>query len=248
MTISEKVSQEDSGIYKIVNKFNNKIYIGSSINLNRRLKDHIYHLIKNNHHSLLLQRSWNKYGFEYFDIEILEFCDKNRLQEREQYYLDLYKSYNPNFGYNISKDTSSFSRGMKHSDEWKRLQSKRMIGHQNYLQYHTEETKQKIREKSLRRQFSNETREKLSKSLIGNRNGSKTKGYKRTQAQIENHINKISKLYVGLISPDGVVYKDIFNLSNFCKEHNLPISSINFLARGIRKECKGWKLWEFQNV
>lgn len=53
------------------------------------------------------------------------------------------------------------------------------------------------------------------------------------------------KIYPGLISPDGLVYKDIKSLSEFCREHNLKISSINKLARSLHKTILGWRNLEY---
>lgn len=59
------------GIYSIINKANNKIYIGSTINLERRLKEHKRRLKYNNHTNTHLQYAWNKYGKECFKFEEL---------------------------------------------------------------------------------------------------------------------------------------------------------------------------------
>lgn len=77
-----------SGIYKIVNNITKDIYIGSSVNLSNRKSRHFKDLEKNTHHSVILQRAVNKYKIENFDFIILEYCDKNELLIREQYYLD----------------------------------------------------------------------------------------------------------------------------------------------------------------
>jgi group I intron endonuclease len=81
------------GVYKIKNIINNKVYIGSSKNIENRWKQHIYELNKNNHHSIKLQRAWNKYGKDNFKFEVIEECDIDRLLYLEQYYIDKYKSY-----------------------------------------------------------------------------------------------------------------------------------------------------------
>lgn len=86
------------GIYQIVNKVNQKRYIGSSIRLNGRKKRHFSELNCNIHHSQALQRAYNKYGKENFDFLILEYCETDKLLEREQYYLDALKPE-----YNICK-------------------------------------------------------------------------------------------------------------------------------------------------
>ena len=80
-----------SGIYKITNSVNNKIYIGSAVNLNSRKNEHWYELRNNKHHSKYLQRSWNKYKGEVFKFEIVEYCNIENLITREQYYIDTLK-------------------------------------------------------------------------------------------------------------------------------------------------------------
>jgi len=108
-----------SGIYKITNIINNKIYIGSAVNVYIRWKAHIQLLQNNNHHSIYLQNSWNKYGGGNFKFEVIEYVeDNNLLIEKEQYYFDIYKPYNPLYGYNESP-TASSPLGVKHTDETK---------------------------------------------------------------------------------------------------------------------------------
>lgn len=92
-----------SGIYKITNLINEKIYVGSSIDLKRRNRNHFKELIENKHNNQKLQRAFNKYGEENFKFEILELIeDKSQLISHEQRYLDL---LNPQ--YNICKVAGS---------------------------------------------------------------------------------------------------------------------------------------------
>jgi len=76
-----------SGIYTITNCSNSKVYVGSSNNIDRRWKQHIYALKKNTHYNHHLQCSWNKYGSEAFKFEIVEECPVSVLIEREGYWL-----------------------------------------------------------------------------------------------------------------------------------------------------------------
>lgn len=90
------------GIYEILNTNTNKRYIGSSIDIERRWKEHDAMLRHNNHHSIKLQRSYNKTkDKDIFTYNIIEsVTDLKILHEREQYYIDEYDSfYN---GYNCS--------------------------------------------------------------------------------------------------------------------------------------------------
>lgn len=61
-----------SGIYKIVNTKNGKMYIGSSKNIKRRWGIHKSSLKNNRHHSVYLQRAWHKYGKENFVYEVIK--------------------------------------------------------------------------------------------------------------------------------------------------------------------------------
>lgn len=115
-------------IYQIRNIKNGKVYIGSTMDYIGRQKRHLRRLSNNNHHSIILQRSWNKHGKDNFIFEVLEVIDdKNVLLEREQYYLDTYDSYNPKNGYNICKVAGS-SIGFKHTEETKLKMSKSHMG------------------------------------------------------------------------------------------------------------------------
>ena len=64
--------EKKSGIYKILNIINNKIYIGSAVNIDRRWSEHKSLLTNNKHHSKYLQNSFNKYGTENFLFEVVE--------------------------------------------------------------------------------------------------------------------------------------------------------------------------------
>lgn len=107
-----------SGIYKIINLINNKIYIGSAVNLDNRKNVHFTILKKNKHHNIKLQRSFNKYEKENFKFEILEYCEKENLIKREQYYIDNLTPY-----YNIAKIAGS-NLGSKRTLDTRRQLSK----------------------------------------------------------------------------------------------------------------------------
>lgn len=85
-----------SGVYEIRNILNNHRYIGSSVNILKRFGEHLRMLTHNNHHSIYLQRAWNKYGKNKFEFNILETCEsiKDTILFLEQKYLDLNPEYN----------------------------------------------------------------------------------------------------------------------------------------------------------
>ena len=71
---------QSKGIYLILNKINNKFYVGSTKqNFIRRLKAHIIELEKKIHHCLPLQRAINKYGIHNFIICCIPINENERL-------------------------------------------------------------------------------------------------------------------------------------------------------------------------
>lgn len=94
-----------SGIYKITNKVNGKIYIGSSRNIYKRWVKHKYDLRSNIHHNIHLQNAWNNYGYKNFIFEIIDLVDEDNLAEIEQYWIEELDSTNIEKGYNISENT-----------------------------------------------------------------------------------------------------------------------------------------------
>jgi group I intron endonuclease len=100
--LKDKKIENVSGIYIILNIITNKVYIGSSVLLRSRKNKHYNELRNNKHCNDILQNSWNKYGEFNFIFIIVENCNKENLREVEQKYLDYYKPYLKNNGYNLS--------------------------------------------------------------------------------------------------------------------------------------------------
>ena len=117
-------------VYKIVNKINKKIYIGSSINFKKRKRCHISKLKRNIHENPHLQNSVNKYGIENFEINIIEKVETDIL-EREQFYINKYRSYDNEIGFNILKDTGFTWTGSKHRSNTIEKMSKSKLGKKN---------------------------------------------------------------------------------------------------------------------
>lgn len=79
-----------SGIYCILNKINNKKYIGSAIDLKNRKYQHFKALSTNRHHNKHLQRSYNKYGENSFVFQIIEFVPESKnLISKEQFWINM---------------------------------------------------------------------------------------------------------------------------------------------------------------
>lgn len=158
-----------SGIYSITNTLNGHMYIGSAVNISRRWSDHTRHLNKNEHHSIHLQNAWNKYGEDAFEFTVLEYCEKEQLIEREQFYIDEIKPI-----YNTCPIAGSVL-GAKRSAETRAKMSTAKSGerHPNFGKHISEEQKLK-----------------LSAAMKGNTN---SLGYKQT----EEHKRKVSAAQTG---------------------------------------------------
>ncbi len=136
------------GVYSIVNIINNKIYIGSSIHVNKRFSEHKYSLGNNCHYNKHLQNAWNKYGEENFSFSIVEQVDGDEsiLKAAEQKWIDYYESYKLDKGYNVDRYVSGKCRIV------------------------SEETKEKIRMKHIGKKASEETKRKFSSQRKGKLN------------------------------------------------------------------------------
>jgi group I intron endonuclease len=101
------------GIYKITSPSGN-CYIGSSIDIARRWKQHLGEISRNRHHSKALQSAFSKYGIDSMSFEVILECSVEELLIREQEAID---AHNPK--YNILRIAGS-SRGRKMSEDVKR--------------------------------------------------------------------------------------------------------------------------------
>lgn len=103
-----------SGIYGIVNLFNDKIYVGSASRIKDRFSWHYRALEIYKHHNILLQRAWVKYGSESFIFFVIERTDNINLLEREQYWLERFSSHSYNLYFKAGSPA-----GSKHTEEAK---------------------------------------------------------------------------------------------------------------------------------
>lgn len=138
----------DTGIYEIVNKESGKRYVGSTgDSFENRWRQHRSLLRAGNHHSIHLQRAWDKYGEEKFEFRILEemvapgFCYHDYIT-REQWYLD-----NERCEYNVS------SRADRPTG---------MLG-----KNHSQETIEKIKQNNLGKKRNEESKKKMSLAKSG---------------------------------------------------------------------------------
>lgn len=108
------------GIYKITSSKSDKCYIGSSVHIDKRFKDHIDMLVKGSHHSSKLQKHFNEESPQLI-LTIIDKCAEHELPERELFYIKKFNSYKK--GFNCSLNTSRYS-GIKTSLSYIKLLEK----------------------------------------------------------------------------------------------------------------------------
>lgn len=166
------MKQEKYGyIYKITNNTNGKIYIGQH---KSNTLDETYW-----GSGILLKQAINKEGINNFSREILEWCDsKERLNQQEIYWIFKLNSMNPDIGYNLTKGGGG-APGAKLSDE----------------------TKVKISQSKTGKKHSQESIEKMCKTIRekGLHKGSKNGHYgKRFTQEQKQHFSEIYKKSQGV--------------------------------------------------
>ena len=91
--------KDKSGIYKITNINNQMVYIGQAVNIGSRWRTHVKRGLKAEEgtSNRLYTALWEE-GVENFTFQVVEFCDRKDLTEREKFYIDFYNS--KDYGYN----------------------------------------------------------------------------------------------------------------------------------------------------
>ena len=92
------------GIYKITNLENGQAYVGQSVDMRERMRQHIKTSLSSAPSTNKLYQQMKKYGPENFTFEILETVERAKLNERESYWIDFYKT--KEFGMNGTKGNS----------------------------------------------------------------------------------------------------------------------------------------------
>jgi len=97
-----------TGIYTLKNKITKENYIGKSSNIYMRLGMHLTRLCNNKHRNRLLQASWNKYGVDNFELEVLEICSLQELDVKEMSWINKLADFNiTRDGYRLSMTDES---------------------------------------------------------------------------------------------------------------------------------------------
>lgn len=147
-------------VYKITNKVNGKIYIGIT-NQGSGVRYYKHWSDARKGDPCPIHKAMAKYGKENFTLEIIDFANNyGELKEKEKFYIKKFNSMDRSIGYNLTEG-----------------------GDGTFGRLHSEETKEKIRQKALGRKVSEEAKKRMSESRKG-----------KCSAKMKSHLQEISKI------------------------------------------------------
>jgi hypothetical protein len=153
-------------IYTIQNKINNKIYVGQTKNFKKRFSEHKYDSRSKNYP---LYRSIRKHGiknFIFMDIEEVEVQD---VDDAEIYWIEFFRSWDPNFGYNLTKG-GNVNKIITEETRQKMLLHliplNKMLGEKRRGIPLSQEVRDKISISHVGHQHTSESKQKMSKTRI----------------------------------------------------------------------------------
>lgn len=212
------------GIYKLVFKETDKVYVGQSINIEKRYKDHVRNVQK----SIKMQEAFKTYGTP--NLIILDTCELDKLDELEIHYIDKFDSYNNGFNSTTGGVTAKSER--KYDDEV-------YIGillslcdiDKSFMDIAIEYN---VSYTFIRRIYNQESHLWL-KNLLPDE-------YKIAINLKRSNSERASK-YSGviLIGPDDSEY-DVENIADLIKEFGLDVAGLYRVLSGKRNHHKGFRL------
>ena len=218
-----------SGIYKITNTQSNKCYIGSSVNIRKRCREHIIRLKNKSHPNDYLQNSFNKYGELNFIFEVVEnVLDFNNLLIREGFFIC---SLSPQ--YNLAKlDLNGFKTLSEETKKKIGVKSAEKFVKNPELKYILKNARNEkpVWNKGKKGIYSKETLEKMSKS-------STVRNLSRPKEQFENFIAAAAKRAEKKRKPVLQFSKDM----EFIKEWESINAVGRYLGKGTRNIVSGIK-------
>lgn len=252
------------GIYAIVNLFNNKVYIGSTISIRKRWTDHRSNLRNGYHKNQYLQNSWDKHGEVNFVMCVIELCDKKdlvSLSNREDYWINLLKSCSRGTGYNLK----SAGEHPLFGEETRRKIRNAKLGTK-----HSEATKLKIRLAKVGVKHSSESKRNMSvgqqnkwasgwkpslesvRRSIEKRTGQKrTEEFKKRLSEITKRNNK-SKRHIVMLDMNGAFIKEFGSIADAARFLGIVLrngssSHIVDAANGRKKSAYGY-MWRYTTM
>lgn len=219
-------NRNKAGIYKITNKINDKVYVGSTINFRRRLNDHFKCKTSSINKAII------KYGYLNFSCEILvdlkvtNIEDYNLLLKMEQEQLDLYGAQE--YINNINEDFKFKTYNVCPSAFNKLEKKNGLYIPSSFGRKCTENTKKLIGEKA--------------KIRLADPKKNPNYGIKQTKEKTEKVIEafkRSGRLYnFYKIDKNLKIEGPFINLKGYCKSNNLTPKGISLCFDGV---CKTYK-------
>ena len=234
---------KNTGVYRVRCEGDRKIYVGSAAGrrgFRGRIQGHIRALKRGTHHSIHLQRAFQKYGSTFFFFEIVETCPPSECRVREQFFID---EWCPQFNSQKLAAEPKLRGGLVRTPEYRAKLSRALKGRKPSafcLQRSVECHKHRFVTEATRRKMSaSQTGRKATRETIEKRAATR-----RAQGSFRHTPTSRQKLRVAGARPfalafNGEVYRGRGMLA-FAREHSLDYSHLQKLKRGVRKQHKGW--------
>ncbi len=240
-----------SGIYTWLNTTNNKMYIGRSVNLYKRIYGEMNGFQNNKVQNMKkLFNAIRKYGIGNFKVFLLKECPIEDLNKEERYFIELYNTKNNGYNCTFGGDGTH-----GHTVTKEQIQRQRKA----LKQYWTEDKKKEHKEK-MKIWFNNQP-DNIKKNMTtgngwwlteeGRRKQAKGCRLSKTPERIEKQRQSLINYYKNnisarsiitkVISPDGNI-KIVNGSGKFCSENNIPYLSFRKLLHGKTQNYKGWRL------
>ncbi len=217
------------GIYKITSP-SNKVYIGQSVNIEKRFISYKRMYVKNEK-QIKLHRSFLKYGVVNHIFEIVQECLEQELNNYERYYQELNDCLNNGLNCVLTKTND---KSGKVSIETLKKMSKASMGNQHWLgKKHTQETKDKMSLVKIGKKFTDEiNKSKGRKGRVSNRKGIFSEHHPRSVKVLQFDLN------------DKFV-KEWNCLMDIRRELNYHIGNVSSCLKGNLKTYKKFK-WKYK--
>lgn len=234
-------------IYGIKNLINEKIYIGKSINIKLRKKAHENSFIRKQAVNIHLQRAVDKYGIENFGFIILEEVTLDNINEKEQYWISYFKSYNENFGYNKTMGGDGGDLTIETKFKISQTSPNRKIIYQFDSNGSLIKKWYGVRDIERELKFLSST---ISKACSANTNNNSAYGFYWSYNGDLNSFSGIgqqnNKLKIQQISLEGELVKTWDSISLAAKETSSSKSSIIRCCKNKQKTCNNF-IWKYLN-
>lgn len=211
-------------------------YVGQSKNCLSRFQQHRYALKAGRHSNPIMQRLWNKYGYTAFRFGVLETCQPEELNDRENWWLGESVG-NPGW-MNIGATATAPMLGLKFTDEHRRKIAEAIKGEKHYLygKQLSDEHRRNISIGGRGKKRSAITRQKIAAANKGAQNSM----FGKVGAQ-----NGRSKAVIGI--PDGGGDPIKFDSANLAESAGFSQSGITHCIRGRQKSHRGY-VWQYAEL